>query len=133
MARTAAARIDFVEVEEQRTSCARGVVRMYAVEVRRGRTRYTLGRVSGLAGSWEALPVGASACKRRHTTRKAALRALLAREDFRDNRTWTGGDDLLRWAVGYSRALVPMAGAVRTLPRPAADAGAAAPAWALAA
>ena len=134
MARTAAARIHLAEVEAQRTTCARGVVRMYAVEVRRGRTRYTLGRVSGLAGSWEGLPIGAQAWTRRHTTRRAAMEALISREDFRADWTWLENESLGRWAVHYSRALVPMAGAVRMLPRaqrkPEPEA---APTWALAA
>jgi hypothetical protein len=42
----------------------------------------TIGRISGSAGAWNALPIGATAWSRWHRTRDLALVALVARENF---------------------------------------------------
>jgi hypothetical protein len=87
MARTATPRIRFVETAVEETS--RGVfVRDYNVEVHTGQVRATIGRIMGGGRSWAALPVGATAWTRWHTTRAAALHALQAREDFQFPHTY---------------------------------------------
>ena len=92
MARIAKVHVHFVEthVEVQRESwgAATGTTfRDYNVEERQGQVRRTIGRIFGAinssGGSWEALPIGATAWTARHTTRREALAALYRREDFR--------------------------------------------------
>ncbi len=91
MTRIAATRIRFVEtsVEIGRESWGAPTgttFREYNVEVHQGARRQTIGRISGVinsaGSSWMGLPIGAQAWTCRHTTRKAALAALLIREDW---------------------------------------------------
>jgi hypothetical protein len=121
--RPAAAHIHFVEVG--RCEAGVGIMREYAVEVRRGRTRFTIGRVYGGHGQWNALPVGhVTGWTRWHRTRAAATLALMVRESCTDARTWVTPDAMTRVqrAVAYARAVTPIAGVVRYLPAAAAPA-----------
>lgn len=87
MARTAAIRVHFVTTGAEVTSP--GVtMRDFNVEVRQGQVSYTIGRIMGGHGSYAALPIGATAWTRWHTTRAAALHALQAREDFQYSHTY---------------------------------------------
>jgi hypothetical protein len=86
MPRTARSRVRFVETTH--TVMAARTFRDYKVEVRRGQVCETIGRICGSPGAWNALPVGAEAWSRWHRTRADALRALQAREDFRDVSTY---------------------------------------------
>jgi hypothetical protein len=114
MARTAAAHIHYVLTGEQvepNGDGTRVVFRDYNVEVRQGQTRRTIGRIAGSMtlsrsgntsrATWNALPIGATAWTRYHTTRAAALDALLVREDFRvpESHVPDGGLSRLRRAM----------------------------------
>lgn len=85
--RPARVRIHFIELG--RWELTDYTERLYAVELRQGRTRRTIGRISGGGRSWMALPVGGAAWTRRHRTRTLALDALQCREDHRWPHTFT--------------------------------------------
>jgi hypothetical protein len=61
---------------------------LYAVEIRQGRTSWTIGRVFGGGRHWEGLAVNGAAWSRRHPTRIAATYALAYHEDWRDEETF---------------------------------------------
>ena len=83
MARTATAHLTYSDISVAPAG-TRSAYREYVVGERRGQVRRTLGRVmGGNGGNWAALPVGASAWTRWHSTRTAAVEAMIRREDFR--------------------------------------------------
>jgi hypothetical protein len=83
MARTARITVHFVETFSEVLS-AGVTARDFTVECRQGQRSWSIGRISGTPGAYNALPIGATAWTRWHRTRSAALSALHAREDFRD-------------------------------------------------